>query len=116
MYNRLRVPSEGDFLGRISQFGNGRRNEPGGGRRRQPPGETTGRESGYIDWLSKNRVPVVIKLIRGEELRGWIEYYDRDIVRLTRNNEANLFIYKDRIKYLFEDPAYSNRRRIYDNG
>ena len=98
-------------MGRISQFRDGNRSEPLTGRRRQAPNESTGRESEYIEWLSKNRIPVVIKLTDGEQLRGWIEYYDRDIVRLTRDREANLFIYKDRIKYLYEEPANGRRRR-----
>jgi host factor-I protein len=61
--------------------------------------ETTFRETEYIDKLSKNKTPVVVKLIDGEEVRGWIEYYDKDIIRITRNVLPNLFIYKSRVKY-----------------
>ena len=71
--------------------------------------EATNRESEYIDKLSKNKTPVVVKLIDGEEVRGWIEYYDRDIIRITRGAEPNLFIYKNRVKYLYEDPDRRNR-------
>jgi sRNA-binding regulator protein Hfq len=87
------------------------RNDNPGHRRRQAPGDTTHKESEYIEWLSRNRVPVVVKLEDNEELRGWIEYYDRDIIRLTRDDDTNLFIYKDRMKYFYEDPAHSQRRR-----
>ena len=66
--------------------------------------ETTYREIEYIDKLSKSKTPVVVKLIDGEEVRGWIEYYDKDIIRITRTTQPNLFIYKSRVKYLFEDP------------
>jgi len=51
-----------------------------------------------------------VKLIDGEEVRGWIEYYDKDIIRVTRDTQPNLFIYKNRVKYLYEDPA-NNRSR-----
>ena len=85
------------------------------GRRRRTPTESTRKESEYIDWLSKNRIPVVVKLVDDEEVRGWIEYYDRDIVRLTREKDANLFIYKERVKYLYEEPAKRRRRRQPDN-
>ena len=95
-------------MGRVSQFGKG--GEPLSGRRRQSPTESTGREFEYIDWLSKNRIPVVVKLVDGEDVRGWIEYYDRDIIRLTRNRDSNLFIYKDRVKYLYEDRPARKRR------
>jgi sRNA-binding regulator protein Hfq len=87
------------------------RNDNTGQRRRHAPADSTHKETEYIDWLSKNRIPVVVKLEDNEELRGWIEYYDRDIIRLTRNDDSNLFIYKDRMKYLYEDPAHSHRRR-----
>lgn len=73
--------------------------------RRQSAPETTFREAEYIDRLSKSRTPVVVKLIDGEEVRGWIEYYDKDIIRITRDAQPNLFIYKNRVKYLYEDPA-----------
>src|ERR1041385_2748697 len=79
--------------------------------RRQSAPETTFRETEYIDRLSKSRTPVVVKLIDGEEVRGWIEYYDKDIIRITRETQPNLFIYKNRVKYLFEDPQGVRRSR-----
>ena len=78
--------------------------------RRQGAPEQTFREAEYIDRLSKSRTPVVVKLIDGEEIRGWIEYYDKDIIRITRGSQPNLFIYKSRVKYLYEDPANSRAR------
>ena len=79
-------------------------------RDRQGPPETTFREAEYIGRLSRNRTPIVVKLIDGEQIRGWIEYYDKDIIRITRKTEPNLFIYKNRVKYLYEDPANSRAR------
>ncbi|HEY2381302.1 MAG TPA: Sm ribonucleo-like protein [Terriglobia bacterium] len=79
--------------------------------RRQAAPEQTYREAEYIDRLSKSRTSVVVKLIDGEEVRGWIEYYDKDIIRITRDTQPNLFIYKNRVKYLFEDPAANGRAR-----
>src|SRR5437899_3840833 len=77
--------------------------------RRQAAPEQTFREAEYIDRLSKSRTPVVVKLIDGEEVKGWIEYYDKDIIRITRDAQPNLFIYKSRVKYLYEDPAGNSR-------
>src|SRR5437870_8233007 len=79
--------------------------------RRQAAPEHTFREAEYIDRLSKSRTPVVVKLTDGEEVRGWIEYYDKDIIRITRDAQPNLFIYESRVKYLYEDPAAHNRSR-----
>ena len=71
--------------------------------RRQGAPETTFREAEYIDRLSKSRTLVVVKLIDGEEVRGWIEYYDKDIIRITRETQPNLFIYKHQITYIAEE-------------
>jgi host factor-I protein len=40
----------------------------------------------------------------GEVVRGWIEYYDRRMVRLTREGAPNLFIFKHEIAYIAEEP------------
>ena len=72
--------------------------------------EFTQREGEYIDKLSKNKTPVVVKLIDGEQIRGWIEYYDKDIIRITRDTQPNLFIYKNRVKYLYEDQSNARAR------
>ena len=47
--------------------------------------------------LSERKVPVLVKLSDGEVVRGWIEYFDNAMVRLTREGEPNLFIYKSQI-------------------
>ena len=58
-----------------------------------PPGET-GQEGLYLRSLSDRQVVVNIKLRDGETVRGWIEYFDDSMLRLTRENQPNLFIYK----------------------
>lgn len=39
----------------------------------------------------------------GEEVAGRIEYYDQSFIRLTRDGEPNLFIFKHDITYLYEE-------------
>jgi len=39
----------------------------------------------------------------GQIFRGWIEYYDRNMIRLTREGAPNLFIFKHEIMYIGED-------------
>ena len=53
--------------------------------------------------LGEKQRPVRIKLLGGEVVRGWIEYYDRRMVRLTREGAPNLFIFKHEIAYIAED-------------
>jgi len=66
-----------------------------------PPGET-GQEALYLRSLSDRQVPVVIKLRDGETVRGWIEYFDDAMLRLTREGQPNLFIYKHQIRTITE--------------
>jgi len=67
-----------------------------------PPAETS-EEASYLKSLGDKQVPVSVKLLGGEVVRGWIEYYDQNMIRLTRQGEPNLFIYKHEIMYIAED-------------
>jgi host factor-I protein len=66
-----------------------------------PPGET-GQEALYLRSLSDRQVQVSIKLRDGEAVRGWIEYFDDGMLRLTREGKPNLFIYKQQIVAITE--------------
>ena len=66
-----------------------------------PPGET-GQESLYLRSLSDRQIIVTIKLRDGETVRGWIVYFDDAMLRLTREGQPNLFIYKHQIRSICE--------------
>jgi host factor-I protein len=66
------------------------------------PPEETGHEATFLKHLAESHRDVIIKMVDGEEVNGWIEYYDRDMIRLTRSGAPNLFIYKHQIVYLKE--------------
>jgi host factor-I protein len=72
-----------------------------------PPGET-GQEALYLKSLSERQVTVNIKLRDGETVRGWIEYFDDSMLRLTRVGHPNLFIYKHQIRSISE----AGRKRV----
>jgi host factor-I protein len=72
-------------------------------RMKPPPPDDTGYEAGYLKQLGERQAPVTIKLSNGESVKGWIEYYDQNMVRLTRDGAPNLFIYKHDILYISED-------------
>ena len=67
------------------------------------PPEETSEEAAYLKMLGEKQKPVSIKLVHGEVVRGWIEYYDRNMVRLTREDAPNLFIFKHEIMYIAEE-------------
>jgi len=60
-------------------------------------------ESSYLKALGEKQTPVTVKLHSGETFRGWIEYYDVGMIRLTREGSPNLFIFKHEIMYIAED-------------
>ena len=45
---------------------------------------------------------MAVKLRGGETVRGWIEYFDDGMLRLTRDGKPNLFIYKHQIETITE--------------
>ncbi len=71
---------------------------------RTPPPDDTHQEAAYLRMLGEKQRPVRIKLMDGEVVHGWIEYYDRRMVRLTREGAPNLFIFKHDIAYIAEEP------------
>jgi host factor-I protein len=78
-----------------------------------PPPEETFEEVAYLKALGEQQKHVCIKLQGGEVVRGWIEYYDRNMLRLTREGAPNLFIFKSEIMYVEEGdgkPAPRPRR------
>ncbi len=70
-----------------------------------PPPDETFQEAMYLKSLGEKQKPVSVKLMGGEVVRGWIEYYDRDMIRLTREGAPNLFIFKHDIVYIAEEPV-----------
>ena len=68
-----------------------------------PPPNETGQEASYLKLLSEKQTPVAIKLTGGELVRGWIEYFDQSMIRLTREGSPNLFIYKHDIVSIAEE-------------
>jgi host factor-I protein len=74
-----------------------------------PPGET-GQEALYLRSLSERQTEVAVKLRGGETVRGWIEYFDDGMLRLTRDGLPNLFIYKRQILSLTEAARHSSAR------
>ena len=78
---------------------------PNAKRGRMPPPEDTFEEASFLKTLGEKQKPVSVKLMDGQTVQGWIEYYDKNMVRLTRQGAPNLFIFKHEIMYITEDGA-----------
>ena len=57
---------------------------PNAKRGRTPPPEDTFEEAAFLKALGEKQKTVRVKLMDGQTVSGWIEYYDKYMVRLTR--------------------------------
>jgi host factor-I protein len=83
----------------MSFRGHGKPHSPG----RIPPAEETHEEASFLKALGEKQRPVSLKLMDGQVVSGWIEYYDKNMLRLTREGAPNLFIFKHEIMYIAEE-------------
>ena len=109
LYSRLhRVPpatqrNSARFVYNASMSFRPPQGSPNAKRGRTPPPEDTFEEASFLKTLGEKQKPVSVKLMDGQVFQGWIEYYDRNMVRLTRQDAPNLFIFKHEIMYIAED-------------
>ncbi len=67
------------------------------------PSEQTNAENFYYQKQMQGKTPMVVVLRDGEEVHGYIEWYDKNCIKLNRTGAANLMIYKPAIKYMFKE-------------
>jgi len=79
----------------------GQRPRPEGQKRTSPPEQTNAENFYYLKQMqSKTRMAIVLR--DGETLHGVIEWYDKDCLKVNREGEPNLLIYKWNIKYMYK--------------
>ncbi len=80
-----------------------RSNGNGNGRpSKAAPPENTNAENFYYLKQMNAKTPMVVVLTDGEQVRGWIEWYDRASLKVNREGAPNLLIQKHCIKYLYK--------------
>jgi sRNA-binding regulator protein Hfq len=85
-------------------------------RKQSPPEQTNAEEFYYLKQMAAKTAMVVV-LTNGEELYGWIEWYDKGAIKLNRHQGPNLLIPKHSIRYLFkEEELRRGRRRMVAAG
>ena len=85
--------------------GNGNGNGNGGYARnasKAAPPEATHAENFYYLKQMSSKTPMVVVLTDGEQIRGWIEWYDKTCLKVNREGAPNLLIQKQCIKYLYK--------------
>lgn len=79
-------------------------------RKQSPPEQTNAEEYYYLKQMAAKTAMVVV-LQNGEELRGWIEWYDKGSIKLNRHGEPNLLLPKHNIRYMFKEEELRRGRK-----
>jgi len=66
-----------------------------------PPSDTFAESYYYLKQMNK-KTPMAVALADGQTIEGYIEWYDRNCIKLNRDNAPNLLIFKTNIKYLYK--------------
>ncbi len=72
-------------------------------RKKPTPPDQTNAENFYYIKQMQARTPMVVVLEGGEIVRGVIEWYDRDCIKVHRAKDPNLLIMKSVIRYMYKD-------------
>ena len=65
--------------------------------------EQTNAESFYYLKQMENKTSMVLITTDGEKIRGNIEWYDRNSIKINRHLESNLLIFKHSIRYMYKE-------------
>ena len=71
-----------------------------GGPKRTSPPEQTNAENFYYLKQMQSKTPMSLVLRDGEVLKGVIEWYDKDCLKVNREGAPNLLVFKSNIKYM----------------
>lgn len=81
-----------------------RTERPAPSAKKSAPPEQTHAENFYYQKQIQTKTPMVVVLNDGEEIRGVIEWYDKNCIKINRSGPLpNLLVYKPSIKYLFKE-------------
>ena len=77
-------------------------------RKKPAPPEQTNAENFYYLKQMQARTPMVVVLDQGETIRGVIEWYDKNCIKVHRTNEPNLLVMKSCIRFMYKDGESRN--------
>jgi host factor-I protein len=72
-------------------------------KKKPTPQEQTNAESFYYLKQMQNKTPMVVVLTDGQQLRGIIEWYDKNCIKVNREAESNLLVFKHSIRYMYKE-------------
>ena len=66
-----------------------------------PPTDTGAENYYYLKQMSK-KTPMAVIFQDGEKIDGYVEWYDRNCIKLNREGAPNLLVYKNALKYMYQ--------------
>lgn len=93
--------SDGNGPHRRREGPRGRGGKPG---RRTPPPEDTGQEARWMFRYRDRQTPMVVEMRDGEIVRGTIEYYDVDVVKIVPPSGPGRLLRKEEVRLMHPDP------------
>jgi sRNA-binding regulator protein Hfq len=70
-------------------------------KRIHPPTDTFAENYYYLKQMSK-KTPMAVVFNDGQIIEGYIEWYDRNCIKLNRDNAPNLLVFKSGIKFMYK--------------
>lgn len=71
-------------------------------RKKPAPPEQTNAENFYYIKQMQARTPMIVVLDTGEQIRGVLEWYDKNCIKVNRSDEPNLLIMKSAVRYMYK--------------
>ena len=71
--------------------------------KRPATNDQTNAENFYYVKQMQNKTPMVVVLQDGETVKGTIDWYDKNSIRLSRDHEPSLLLLKHYIKYMYKE-------------
>src|SRR5437773_10971749 len=71
--------------------------------RRPAPNDQTNAENFYYVKQMQNKTPMVVVLQDGETIKGVIDWYDKNSIKVNRSPEPNVLLLKHYIKYMYKE-------------
>ena len=99
MFRSITADNNRSMRGNGNGNGNGH-HRPQQQQRTAPPDVTNAENFYYLKQMNA-KTPMVFIMTDGEEIRGCIEWYDRNCLKVNREGKPNLLIQKQFIKYMF---------------
>jgi len=99
MNRKLIRPNLTEIKERMSQ--DKEREKEAAHKRMHPPTDTFAESYYYLKQMNK-KTPVAVVYTDGASVEGYIEWYDRNCIKLNRDNAPNLLIYKSAIRCIYK--------------